>query len=272
MHTIYSKFIISFVFCTFFTTTHAMQPSAPRMISKIKYNSSLYNHVPGRFKKRRFTYVKSLNEQRDNFSCGHRTLFHALSIERAVKKARRGFPLEENLSWLLRDEKSLSDVYHKVTSYINETKADTDQSLGLYAYQILGTSQKKIPMLKDKLVPIYCETNGEITIAHNPKHNQDTLFPDEYFENLKHPVHVKIKESEELSFQLNKLKEPYDTTHFACLMDDHWILATVILDVNYKAKLIMVDSSNHDVATNKSMITTIETLLECIEEMNNKKN
>lgn len=271
MYTIYSKFILSFVFSTFLSTIYAMQPRAPDMMSKIKYNCSLYNEVPGCFKRRPFTYLKSLNEQWDEFSCGHRTLFHALAIERAVKKARRGIPLTKKLSWLLKDQKSLCDIYGKVTSYINETESDTDQSQGLYPHQILGTSQKKLPMLKDKLVPIYCETDGEITITHNPKHDQYTLFPDEYFESSEDLIHVKIKDSYELSFQLSKLKEPYDTTHFACFMNDHWVLATALLNVNYKAELIVIDSSNHDMTSNQSMITTFETLLECVEEMNKRK-
>jgi len=268
MHAKHSNLIFFFGFFTFVNTMHAMQKQKPTMVSNIIGSDSLYNHVPSRFRKRPLVYYKALTRQRDNFSCGHRAIFHALTIERAAKKARIGDPLEKNLPWLLKDQKSLSDVYRKITRYINETEPDTDQTLGLYDHQIHGAIQKKIPMLKDKLIPIFYEADDTVTITHSPNHNQNTLFPDEYFESEEESRRVEIKKSKELFFQLSKLKEPFDTTHFVCLANNHWILTTVMLNKHKKAKLVVIDSANQDVRSNKPIFTTLKILLECVEEMN----
>lgn len=271
MRSTYFKLITTFLSFTFFSILNAME-ERPHLESKIIYRSSLYNPLPNNLKRRPLVYYKTLTVQKDKFSCGHRTLFHALSIERAAKKAQAGIPLEKSLSWLLKDQKSFSDVYRKITGYINAKDPETDHAQGLYDYHLFEASHKKLPLLKGKMIPIYLEKDGQINIIHNPKPSTNTqLFPDEYFDSHDDLTRVELKKSKEFTFQLNKLKEPFDTTHFACLLHDrHWILASIMLNTYKKAKLVILDSANHDLMQNDAIVTMIETLLEFVEEFNQK--
>ena len=250
-----------------------METSKLRLRSKllhVHHRSSIYNRLPKSFKKRPIVYYRSLMEQYDKFSCGHRLLFHALSIERAAKKAKReNIPLEKSLSWLLKDQESLSDVWNKISSHINETNPSFDQRYGLYAYQLFEISQTKLPMLKKKLIPVYLKNNNEVMALENPdKKDQATIFCQEYLESTQDEKFCKLHESTDLPLILDKLQEPFDTAHFACLFDDHWILATCILNEQTKAELLVFDPENNDISDSQAMRSTLAKLLDLTEQIN----
>ncbi len=221
----------------------------------------LYNHIPESLKNRSLTYYRSLIQQEDQFSCGSRMLSNADSLARAVYKTKtEGTTFENNLAYYLSNVNKLETIHRKIRSVHPEFNSGTE----LYDYQIYHAIDTKLHLLKDRFLTIYFdETHGMTTLDF-------TQMGAETYQSFcsRENNYVPLTQSRSFSYLLRQLKEKYDMIHFGCLTNEHWFLATIILNSHLKAQLFVIDSANNDVEHCPNMHHVIDQLLHYVAKKN----
>ncbi len=236
-------------------------PPIPKSYHLIHSRRYLYNSVPSEFKGQ-VTYYRALLEQTspDDHSCGQRAVFHALALEHAMQKVHRGIPM--GLS--LRSSFSNMITYEWVALQINHRIQKDDPLFdikdGTHGNQLARAGNTEFPQLYDKLLPIYLSKNTLDIIDNGNPPYPATLNADKY-SPLFNTKYKPLSNSGELYLQLSKLRRPFDIIHFPALLDNqHWVLASVMLNYKCERRLLAIDSCNIFLQNYPSLQTLIRLL------------
>lgn len=229
---------IKLLFYWLIAATHVIvcsAPPLPRSIHHKRNSRHLYNSVP-RYLRNKVTYYKALLEQapEDQHSCGQRTLFHALALKEGLQRMRENIPLSASLRSLLSNEKLYWKTYHRVNRDIRTENPGYDFTEGTCGKQLVHAGNT-FAQLKDNVVPLYFENNQLKTLMDNSEIMNEEDLEDPY---------TTVRNSEKFRTQTDKLQHPLDSIHFPILIDEHWVLASIMLNYAGKARLIVMDSCN----------------------------
>lgn len=221
----------------------AESPAIPRSFHIVHPPHYLYNSIPLHLRGKA-TYYRALLEQAhpDEHSCGQRTIYHALALERAMAEIKGGTPLHVSLRRLLANERLYKSMDTKINSMIQSEEPLCDISEGTRGDQ-LARAGDLFPALRNKILPIYLK-NNKLKMIDTGTHSVLSLAgikaipqDDISYKNL--------WDADEFFLQLSKLKCFLDTIHFPALLDNqHWVLASVMLNYKSKPQLLVFDSCN----------------------------
>lgn len=272
-------FLIAYAWGLNSTLSHGMVEKRPRLISTHLKRFSPYNKVPARLQKESLmVYYNTPLAQCDDFSCGHRVLFHAECLEKAAQQAKEDKDLfMPTFQESAKDEKRLSKIYHKISRYLKYIDPKFDQfATGLCDFHLAGISQKKLRLLKEKIIPIKVFSD-EIWVLHNPvKSKHPLLFSDEFLKDSEFETfdrstcYQPLQESPEFAYQLERLKskKPFVFSHFGCLCNGHWILASLFNNFKGRTRIAFMDSQNLTFEDNVLMAVIQKKFLPYIHTLN----
>lgn len=226
----------------------------------------LYNRIPEKFKNRSLIYYRSLLQQADDFSCGIRTMFQIYSLESAAQKeALEDRSLESTLSNLLQNKKMLSKIRRRVQQCI---EPGYDLTQGVYDYHLYDAAYTKLQHLKDKFLVLYLtDGTNQINTHDLTQHEQET-----FYEMCVEENQIPISKSQTFKNLIGQLDKPSDTAHFACLTSHHWFLATIKLNKQGKAQLLVFNTTNYDLDADGNIYFMIDQLLDEVATINETKN
>ncbi len=256
---LYSAFLFFVCISAMEAPTEKEKKVRPQIVSRKRFNESLYNKTSEAFKKHcSLIYCKTLLEQSDSFSCGYRALFNARCLQIAADQAIiRGNSIEDNLEPLLKNENSFSNFAKKLQDHIIQTDPTYNLALGMDDRHMLSFVANHMTTLKERLLPIYL-TNKTVSTVSNVDTDSRT--------------YTSIDRSTQLHNHLRMLAAPFESAHFACLLPRHWVLASIITDAKNVAKLYIMDSNNSYLENNPNMTIMVKKLLEYVEEVNARNN
>lgn len=168
--------------------------------------------LPAELEGKPVVYVIPLLTQEDNFSCGYRSIFHALGIEKSLKSKNFDTSLEKMLQNV--------DALHKVYSTYGVDDALSNYEL-LDIATHFGIADKLVFMCLDKNK--FCYIDGNCPKMGSVKKSK----------KLSNAFIKKLK---------NTLTKPSTALHVICNPGDHWMLMSIVRDKNNNIKLYIIDS------------------------------
>lgn len=244
-----------------YNTSNTMERTHSSESLRHRIREPLYNHVPVSLKNRSLTYYRSLIQQADEFSCGSRMLAHADILTRVAYKTKtEGISFETNLINYLSNQSRFEKVHQKIKS-INP---EYDYQAGLYDDQIYNAIEKKFPLLKDLFLTVYYDaTHGMTTLdfTHMECETYQEFCADEH-------NYIPLAQSRSFRYLLNLLKNKYDMAHLGCLVNNHWFLATVMINQSNRVQLLVIDSENREFKNWPDMHHLVDQLLHYVKQKN----
>ena len=216
-----------------------INPSQPLMIAKLvlKNNKSL-------------NILRSYLYQMDKWSCGLRTMMHALAIEKASTNAKK---FESNLKINLSNQKTLSSM----EDYYFKNLVCECGDLGLHPYAMRDLAKKygfggRFLVVKLKNNKLIDYEGYEVKFNKPKKASLKSL--------TKAPINKR------LSNMVNRAKKLNKPLYIAAVDDNHWILFAIVFKP--KATLYTIDSQNWGFT--KNIANYLNYLMKYIDSDNKK--
>lgn len=223
----------------------------------------LYNNIPEELKDS-VTYYRALLEQRkpDAHSCGQRSVFHALALEEAMQRMKeRNIPVHMSLRFSLSSAEWYENVYATINIMIQAETPWVDLRTGTCGDQLARAANRHFPVLQDKLLPLFLFNEGLCIVDNGIPAHPSSLNAGKFsYSNKRYKF---FGNSDEKYLQFSKLKQPYDIIHFLAMLDNqHWVLASVMLNFRREKRLLVIDSCNTFLQNYPSLQTLITLLKE----------